>query len=237
VLQSSAGAEQSLGRVYFGSGDPRLAAEHLRPAADISRRIVDIPGADVATIAQAASVVDSLGDVYGQEGAVTLDDPTAAIAAYEQAQAIDARGLRPRRRCARCRRGVALEYWKIGMLLEASGSRSKRRHRMRRGLDDVGPSSLPRIRRPTRVRQARYRDPAAPGKLCSSPPDAGPQGIHHVERRPDGAFARRSDADPTDARARDSISRRSTPALPMATAIWVERQGGTRGGPRISETP
>ena len=120
VLQSSAGAEQSLGRVYFGSGDPRLAAEHLRPAADISRRIVDIPGADVATIAQAASVVDSLGDVYGQEGAVTLDDPTAAIAAYEQAQAIDARGLRLDADCARCRRGIALEYWKIGMLLEAS---------------------------------------------------------------------------------------------------------------------
>jgi tetratricopeptide (TPR) repeat protein/predicted Ser/Thr protein kinase len=120
ALQSSAGAEQSLGRVYFGSGDPKLAAEHLRPAADISRRIVDIPGADVATIAQAASVVDSLGDVYGQEGAVTLDDPKAAIAAYEQAQAIDARGLRLDANCARCRRGVALEYWKIGMLMETS---------------------------------------------------------------------------------------------------------------------
>jgi tetratricopeptide (TPR) repeat protein len=119
-LQSSAAAEQSLGRVYFGAGDPQHAVLHLKPAADNSRRIADLTGVDAATIAQAASVVDSLGDVYGQEGAVTLDDPTAAIAAYETAQSIDALGLQRDETCARCRRGVALEYWKIGMLTEGA---------------------------------------------------------------------------------------------------------------------
>jgi tetratricopeptide (TPR) repeat protein/predicted Ser/Thr protein kinase len=118
-LQSSAAAEQSLGRVYFGAGDPQHAVLYLKPAADSSRRIADLPGVDAATIAQAASVVDSLGDVYGQEGAVTLDDPAAAIAAYAAAQSIDALGLERDANCARCRRGVALEYWKIGMLTEA----------------------------------------------------------------------------------------------------------------------
>jgi tetratricopeptide (TPR) repeat protein/predicted Ser/Thr protein kinase len=118
-LQSSAAAEQSLGRVYFGAGDPQHAVLYLKPAADNSRRIADLSGVDAATIAQAASVVDSLGDVYGQEGAVTLDDPAAAIAAYEAAQSIDALGLKRDETCARCRRGVALEYWKIGMLTES----------------------------------------------------------------------------------------------------------------------
>jgi eukaryotic-like serine/threonine-protein kinase len=119
-LQSSSAAEQSLGRVYFGAGDPQHAVLYLKPAADVSRRIANLSGSDAATIAQAASVVDSLGDVYGQEGAVTLDDPGAAITTYTAAQSIDALGLERDASCARCRRGVALEYWKIGMLTEAT---------------------------------------------------------------------------------------------------------------------
>ena len=91
----------------------------LRPAADISERIAATPGVDAATIAQAASVVDSLGDVYGQDGAVTLGDPGTAIVTYRRAQAIDAAGLKSDPGCARCRRGIALEYWKTGMLTEA----------------------------------------------------------------------------------------------------------------------
>ncbi len=117
-LQSAAAAELALGRVYFGSGDPQHAVVYLKPAAETSRRIAATPGVDSAVLAEAASVVDGLGDVYGQEDAVSLNDPAKAIQRYQQAQAIDLAGLKLDPHCDRCRRGIALEYWKLGMLTE-----------------------------------------------------------------------------------------------------------------------
>ncbi len=117
-LQSAAAAEMALGRVYFGSGDPRQALRYLEPAAETSARIAATPGVDSAVLAEAASVVDSLGDVYGQDDAVSLDDSAKATRAYEQAQAIDRKGAELDPGCARCRRGVALEYWKLGSLAQ-----------------------------------------------------------------------------------------------------------------------
>ena len=216
VLQSSAGAEQSLGRVYFGSGDPRLAAEHLRPAAEISRRIVDMPGADVATIAQAASVVDSLGDVYGQEGAVTLDQPATAIAAYEQAQAIDARGLAMDSSCARCRRGVALEYWKIGMLMEET-DQDQAEALYENGLATLAHFSAAdqgtaRVRRlDTVIRQRLGTLLVAAGRASE-----GIKVLSEVQQR----FREAVDADPMDARAQFDLA-----ALDASLADGYEHAG------------
>ncbi|MEO6923737.1 MAG: serine/threonine-protein kinase [Bryocella sp.] len=117
-LQSAAAAQLALGRVYFGAGNPQRAAEYLVPAADTSRRIVTFPEVGAPDLAQAASVVDALGDIYGQEGAATLSDPAKAVRRYEQAQEIDAASLRKDASCDRCRRGVALEDWKIGILVD-----------------------------------------------------------------------------------------------------------------------
>lgn len=219
VLQSSAGAEQSLGRVYFGSGDPRRAAEHLRPAADISRRIVDIPGADVAAIAQAASVVDSLGDVYGQEGAVTLDDPATAVATYQQAQKIDARGLDLDAACARCRRGVALEYWKIGMLTEST-DQDQAAALYERGLETLARFSAA-DQATTRVRRLDtvIRQRLGTLLIAAGHPAEGIGILSDVQRR----FREAADADPTDTRARFDLA-----ALDASLADGYGHMGRTR---------
>ena len=219
ALQSSAAAEQSLGRVYFGSGDPQHAVLHLKPAADISRHIADLPGVDVPTLAQAASVVDSLGDVYGQEGAVTLDDPRSAIAAYEEAQAIDARGLSQDAGCARCRRGVALEYWKIGMLTEAR-DQDAAQAAYERGLETLAQFSsadqaTARVKRIDTVTRQRL------GVLLIAAGRA-PQGIamlSEVQQR----FRSAVREDPTDTRAAFDLA-----ALDQALAVGYEHLSRTK---------
>jgi tetratricopeptide (TPR) repeat protein/predicted Ser/Thr protein kinase len=215
-LQSSAAAEQSLGRVYFGAGDPQRAVEHLRPAAESSRRIANTVGVDSATIAQAASVVDSLGDVYGQEGAVTLDDPATAITTYETAQSIDALGLRLDAACARCRRGVALEYWKIGMLTEAIDEQHAA-DLYNDGLDTLAHSSAAE-QATTRVRRMDtvLRQRLGTVLLADGRADEGIAMLSDVQRRFLGAVQ----ADPTDARARFDLA-----ALDASLADGFDRLG------------
>ena len=108
-------AELGLGRIYFGSGEPQKAIAYLKPAAETSALIAHNTGANSAMLAQAASVWDSLGDLYGQNGAVNLGDSSKAVQAYERADSYDKRGLALEADCARCRRGIAVELWKLGL--------------------------------------------------------------------------------------------------------------------------
>ncbi len=215
-LQSAAAAELSLGRVYFGAGDPQHAVQYLKSASETSRRIAHTAGVDSATIAQAASVVDSLGDVYGQEGAVTLDDPATAITTYETAQSLDALGLRTDPNCARCRRGVALEYWKMGMLME-SLDQEHAAELYSEGLETISHSaeadkSTARVQRlDTVLRQRRGKMLFAAGRF-----EEGLAMLSEVQRRFQGAVR----ADPTDARAQFDLA-----ALDVDLAEAYDRQG------------
>jgi tetratricopeptide (TPR) repeat protein/predicted Ser/Thr protein kinase len=201
-LQSLAAAEQALGRVYFGTGDPRQAVRYLLPAAQTSARIAALPDVDSASLAQAASVVDSLGDVYAQEGGVTLQEPEKGINAYLQALSIDQAGLALDPSCARCRRGVALEYWKLGMPTEAIDG-DKAAQYYQQGLDTVGQFSAedqatPRVRRiDTVIRQRLGVEWLAEGR-----PAAALEMLRNVRER----FRTAVDADPVDARARFDLA-------------------------------
>jgi tetratricopeptide (TPR) repeat protein/predicted Ser/Thr protein kinase len=118
--ESLSTAEMSLARVYFGTGRPQDAIRYMLPAAKISERIAQDPRATFAQRAQAASVLDALGDVYALPGAINLGDTGKAIASYAKATAFDQAGLDQNPACERCRRGLALEYWKTGVLQEDS---------------------------------------------------------------------------------------------------------------------
>lgn len=202
ALQSLAAAEQSLGRVYFGGGDPRQAVRYLQPAAQTSRRIASLPQVDSATLAQAASVVDSLGDVYAQEGAVSLQDPERGIAAYLQALAIDQAGLSRDPACARCRRGVALEYWKLGMPTEALDAEQAARY-YQAGLETLAEfapedQATPRVRRIDTVIRQRL----GIALLAQGSASAALTMLREVHAR----FKAAVDADPVDARARFDLA-------------------------------
>jgi tetratricopeptide (TPR) repeat protein len=201
-LESLAAAEQSLGRVYFGTGDPRSAVGYLLPAAQTSIRISAIPGVDSATLAQAASVVDSLGDVYTQEGVVTLQEPEKGIAAYRQALAIDQAGLTRDPACARCRRGVALEYWKIGMPTEMLDGDEAAKY-YQQGLATLAQfasedQATPRVRRIDTVIRQRLGIEL----LAESRPVAALEMLRKVRER----FKAAVDEDPVDARARFDLA-------------------------------
>ncbi len=113
--QAQAAAELALGRTYFGSGDPQQAVKYLLPAAQTSQRIAASGHVDAAILAQAASVLDALADVYELEGAITLNNRPEALRWARRAQEVDAQGLALDPSCVRCRRGVAIQDWKIGL--------------------------------------------------------------------------------------------------------------------------
>ena len=117
-LQALSSADLALGRIYFGSGDPTHALQYIQPAADTSTLIAQDRRADAAMLAQAASVLDGLGDLYGLSGAATLGDPKQAIANYTRSSEMHTKGLALDPACARCRRGIAIELWKIGLQTE-----------------------------------------------------------------------------------------------------------------------
>lgn len=117
-LEDLARAEMSLGRIYFGDGDPRTAIHYLQPAANISDQIVTSGEATSAQIAQAAATFDALGDVEYLPGAASLNDPVKAMAAVRKAEKYHEKGYRLDPNCARCHRGIAVELWKLGVLQE-----------------------------------------------------------------------------------------------------------------------
>ncbi len=197
-LQAAALAEMSLGRVYFGSGDPHHALEYLRPAAETSERISRLRGVDAPTLAQAASVLDTLGDLYGQEGVVNLGESDLAIANYRIAQAIDQAGLRTDAACARCRRGIAMEYWKLGTQTEPADA-EEAIALYRQGLATLE-SFSPEEQKTTRVARLVTVIEQRLGilKVANGATEEGVAMLRAVRLR----FKAASDADPTDARAR-----------------------------------
>jgi tetratricopeptide (TPR) repeat protein/predicted Ser/Thr protein kinase len=115
-LQASAAAQTALGQVYLGTGNPKQAAQYLIPAGEISRLIADTPGVGAPMLMQAAYVLNTVGDVYGQESDLSIHDSQNAARTYEQSLTINQKALALDSHCIRCRSGIALEFWKLGMM-------------------------------------------------------------------------------------------------------------------------
>lgn len=120
--QMEAAANLALGRVYFGNGDPHKAVKYMERAVKEDLDVIDRVHGDSKMLAEAASAADGLGDVYNLDGAASLHDAAGAARSYREAQGLDAKGLEIDPGCSRCRRGVALEYWKLGMLANGAAA-------------------------------------------------------------------------------------------------------------------
>ena len=114
-LQAAAAANLVMGQVYLGAGEPKMALEYLKPAAETSRKIAASSGVDAAMLAQAGRVLNTNGDVYGNTGKASLGDVATAIQSYQDSREFYGRSLKMNPACANCRRGVAIALWQLGM--------------------------------------------------------------------------------------------------------------------------
>ena len=114
--QAAAAAQTALGQTWNGTGHAKLAMPYLLAAGEASRRIAAAPGATVPMLVQAAYVLNSVGDVYGQQSDFSIHDTQKAMSIYKQSLAVNQQGLALDPHCARCRSGIALAYWKLGMM-------------------------------------------------------------------------------------------------------------------------
>ena len=114
VLAALALAEQSLGEVLFGVGRTADAIAHMRAAvSDYDARIA-LPDTSAPMLADAASAVGALGDLFGQSGVASIGDRDAALDAYARAMALSRRALLIDPHFVRAQRGIAIDYLKIG---------------------------------------------------------------------------------------------------------------------------
>jgi serine/threonine protein kinase len=117
-LQSEAAAERALGQAYFSSDHSSKAIELLTEAANDSRHMSSMPGATSAMRVEAAKAIDNLGDALGLPGVGTTNDPLQAIERYKQAAEIYRQSAALDPACASCVRGVMVEDYKLGLVIE-----------------------------------------------------------------------------------------------------------------------
>ncbi|MBL0160885.1 MAG: serine/threonine protein kinase [Bryobacterales bacterium] len=117
VLKALAFLFQSLGEVYFGSGETAKAVENTRRATGSYERMIADPAAPNEILQTAASAFDALGDQYGLRGAASTGDLDAARASYEKAIACQARVHARLPKQVRALRGLAIGHLKIGNLV------------------------------------------------------------------------------------------------------------------------
>ena len=118
LLWARASSEHALGETLFGMGKPREALEYLQPAAESSERLVLTGETSAARMALAASFSNTMTDVFFMDGAVTLGDRKSSTVWARRALALDERGLATDPACQRCRRGIAVVDWKLGLAAE-----------------------------------------------------------------------------------------------------------------------
>ena len=115
-LQAAAATQTALGQTWNGMGHARQAMQYLVPAGETSRRIAASPGATVPMLVQAAYVLNSLGDVYGQQSDFSIHDTQKSMSIYKESLAVNQQALALDPHCIACRSGIALAYWKLGMM-------------------------------------------------------------------------------------------------------------------------
>ena len=114
--QSLADARTGIAQTYMGEGKFPEARDWIVPAAEMSKALASEPGSSAETLLDAATILNTYGDVYGQESNLALHDGPRSIALYRQAQSFYAQGIAQDPKCYACRSGAAVESWKLGML-------------------------------------------------------------------------------------------------------------------------
>ena len=114
--QAAAAVQTSLGQVYNSMGRAREARQYLLPAGATSLRIAASPKVTLPMLIQAGYVLNSEGDVYGQHSDYTVRDVPTSIRIFMQGLQVNQQALVIDPACVRCRSGVALAYWKLGMM-------------------------------------------------------------------------------------------------------------------------
>lgn len=118
-LHAAALVERTTGEVYFGIGQSKDAISHLESAATLAERMVGSSPSEAAIpeLLEAAIIYQVLGDVYGQPGTASLDDPARAAAQYRRSTELDEAMVRKDPTMFRARRGVAINRLKLGDLV------------------------------------------------------------------------------------------------------------------------
>lgn len=106
-------ARRSLAEVQFSIGNTTRAIEYSRAAAHSFEGLARRPTATLPDIQEAASTLDSLGDLYGLHGSASMGDLGAALDSYRGALALHQRALALDPGNVRSQRGTAIDQMKI----------------------------------------------------------------------------------------------------------------------------
>jgi len=114
VLGPLALAQQSRSEVLFGLGRTQESIVSMRSAVEAFDAQIASPKATATQVAEASAAYGALGDQLGQTGISGLGDPVGALAAYRRALELSRRAISLDATFLRSRRGVAIDYLKIG---------------------------------------------------------------------------------------------------------------------------
>jgi tetratricopeptide (TPR) repeat protein len=111
---SLAKAQTSLAEVEFGASDTKSALEAMTESVKNFQLLTQASDAKPLLLAEAASTLGSLGDLYGgTQGMASLDRTKDAMECYRQASLLDERVLKIDPSNVRARRGIAMYEYKI----------------------------------------------------------------------------------------------------------------------------
>jgi serine/threonine protein kinase len=116
ILGPLALAQQSRSEVLFGLGRTKESIVSMRSAVEAFDARIANPKATAAQVAEASAAYGALGDQLGQTGVSGLGDPAGALAAYRRALELSRRAISLDANFLRSRRGVAIDYLKLGSI-------------------------------------------------------------------------------------------------------------------------
>jgi serine/threonine protein kinase len=224
-LHTAALVERTTGEVYFGLGQSKDAISHLVRSADLAETLLETSNA-IPELLEAAIIHQVLGDVYGQPGTASLNDPAQAATHYRRSTELDEMMVHKDPKMWRARRGVAINRMKLGDLFRFDDPETALEH-YQQGL--VAFDSLPadELKRPVNLRLRAQFLRKVGGGLRDL------EDWTEAERylsRASAYFAESLAADPDDSRAKYDVV-----VVSEALMLFYELQGKTQAARQVSE--
>jgi serine/threonine protein kinase len=135
-LHSLVSAEDALGGTYLGNGDAVHAEQNLKAAAETVAQIVSDPRTDGELLELAATVTDTLGDVYDPGRGYVTADRDKSMQSYLKSNEYDGRCHAVDAKNIVCWSSVVVGEYKIGSLFEGPDPALAANH-YRHGLEVV----------------------------------------------------------------------------------------------------
>jgi tetratricopeptide (TPR) repeat protein len=110
-------AEQTVSEILFGQGDAAAALPYSKKAAELGERVVASKEVTAKDFSDVSGIYSIMGDQYDLQGASSLGDQTAAIAAYRRFIVLNQDALKLDSGSSRAMRAIGIGYQKIGNLL------------------------------------------------------------------------------------------------------------------------